>query len=107
MMMPPRELLLLDWGGALLVCLPIGLWLGRRYRFSLAAQLGWAVFLALFGLPGLLAFLSVQEWPARVPCPACRRPRMADHPQCEHCGADFTPPEKTGTEVFAPLPIPS
>jgi hypothetical protein len=102
-MMPPRELLLLDWGGAVLVCLPIGWWLGRRHRFSLAAQLGWAVFHVLFGVPGLLAFLSVQEWPARVPCPNCQLPRMVDRPQCEHCGAAFAPPEQTGTEVFAPL----
>jgi prepilin-type N-terminal cleavage/methylation domain-containing protein len=99
----PRELLLLSWGTALLVCLPLGWWLGRRYRLSLAAQAGWAVFHGLFGVPGLLAFLSVQEWPARVPCPDCQRLRLVDRQQCEHCGAVFAPPEKTGTEVFAPL----
>ena len=54
-------------------------------------------------MPGLLAFLSVQEWPAREACPNCKRLRMVDRAQCEHCGADFAPPEKTGTEVFAPL----
>ncbi len=99
----PREPLLICWAVAILVCLPIGLWLGRRYRLPLGAQVGWAVFHMLFGVPGLLAFLSVQEWPARVPCPNCQRPRLVDRPQCEHCGADFAPPEKTGTEVFAPL----
>jgi hypothetical protein len=99
----PRELLLLSWAGAILVCLPVGLWLGRRYQFSIAAQAGWALFLLLFGVPGLLAFLSVQEWPAREPCPNCQRPRLVDRPQCDHCGADWAPPEKTGTEVFAPL----
>jgi hypothetical protein len=99
----PRELLLLSWGSAVLVCLPIGWWLGRRYRFSFAAQAGWAVFHVLFGVPGLLAFLSVQEWPAREACPNCKKLRVVDRAQCEHCGADFAPPEKTGTEVFAPL----
>ena len=100
----PRELLLLQLGeAALLVCLPIGLWLGRRYQFSIAAHAGWAVFLLLFGVPGLLAFLSVQEWPAREPCPNCKRLRLVDRPQCDRCGADLAPPEKTGTEVFAPL----
>jgi hypothetical protein len=94
---------LLSWGSAVLVCLPIGWWLGRRYRFSFAAQAGWAVFHVLFGVPGLLAFLSVQEWPAREACPNCKKLRVVDRPQCEHCGADFAPPEKTGTEVFAPL----
>jgi hypothetical protein len=86
-----------------LVCLPVGLWLGRRYQFSIAALAGWAVFHLLFGVPGLLAFLSVQEWPAREPCPHCKRPRLVDRPQCARCGADWPPPEKAGTEVFAPL----
>ena len=99
----PRELLLLSWGAAVLVCLPIGWWLGRRYRFSFAAQAGWAVFHLLFGVTGLLAFLSVQEWPAREACPKCKKLRVVDRAQCEHCGSDFAPPEKTGTEVFAPL----
>ena len=99
----PRELLLLSCAGAILVCLPVGLWLGRRYQFSIAALAGWAVFHLLFGVPGLLAFLSVQEWPAREPCPNCKRLRLVDRPQCARCGADWPPPEKTGTEVFAPL----
>ena len=98
-----REQLLISWATAALVCVPIGLWLGRRYQFSFAAQAGWAVFLVLFGVPGLLAFLSVQEWPARAACPNCKRLRLVDRAQCEHCGADFAPPEKTGTEVFAPM----
>jgi hypothetical protein len=99
----PRELLLLSWGTAVLVCLPIGWWLGWRYRFPFAAQAGWAVFRVLFGVPRLLAFLSVQEWAAREACPNCKKLRVVDRAQCEHCGADFAPPEKTGTEVFAPL----
>ncbi|MGO8926939.1 MAG: hypothetical protein ACLQU3_08635 [Limisphaerales bacterium] len=99
----PQELLLLSWASAILVCLPVGLWLGQRYQFSIAAQAGWAVFHLLFGVPGLLAFLSVQEWPAREACPNCKRPRLVDRPKCDRCGADWPPPEKTGTEVFAPL----
>jgi len=99
----PERLLAFSWVSAVLVCVPIGWWLGRRYRFTLGAQAGWAVFHLLFGLPGLLAFLCVQEWPARVPCPNCQRLRLVDRAQCEHCATDFAPPEKTGTEVFAPL----
>jgi hypothetical protein len=100
--MPP-ESLWFSWGSSLLVCLPIGLWLGRRYQFPLAALAGWGVFLLLLGVPGLLTFLSVQEWPAREPCPNCHRPRLVDRPRCDRCGAEWAPPEKTGTEVFAPL----
>jgi hypothetical protein len=101
----PREVSLLSWASSILVCLPVGLCLGWRYRFSFAAQAGWAVFHVLFGVPGLLAFLSVQEWPAREACPNCKKPRVVDRAQCEHCEADFAPPEKTGTEVFAPLQV--
>jgi hypothetical protein len=101
----PRELLLFSWASAVLVCLPVGLWLGRRYHFSITAQAAWAVFHVLFGVPGLLAFLCVQEWPARETCPNCKRPRLVDRPQCDRCGADWPPPETTGTEVFAPLGV--
>jgi hypothetical protein len=93
--------------GALLISLPIGWWLGSRYHFSLTAQAGWAVFHVLFGVPGLLAFLSVQEWPAREACAKCKRLRLVDRAQCEHCGAEWAPPQKTGTEVFAPLEVSS
>ncbi len=99
----PREMLLLSWGSAVLVCLPIGWWLGRRYRFGIGAQAGWAVFHVLFGVPGLLAFLAVQEWPVRETCPNCKRLRLVDREQCEWCGSGFAPPERTGTEVFEPL----
>ena len=103
----PRDVLLLSLAAAILVCLPVGLWLGQRYRFSLAAQAGWALFLLLFGVPGLLAFLSVQEWPAREACSKCKRLRLVDRSQCEHCGAEWALPEKTGTEVFTPLEVSS
>jgi hypothetical protein len=98
-------LFLRSFGTAVVLCLPIGWWLGRRYSLPLRAQVGWAVFLLLCGVPGLLAFLSVQEWPAREACPNCKRLRLVDRAQCEHCGADFAPPEKTGTEVFEPLQV--
>ena len=72
----PRWLLLVSGAAAALVCLPIGWWLGRRYRFTPAARAGWAVFHLLFGVPGLLAFLSVQEWPVREACPNCKKLRV-------------------------------
>jgi hypothetical protein len=89
---------------AALVCLPIGWWLGLRYSLSLPARLGWAAFYLVFGIPGLLTFLSVQEWPARETCPNCKKLRVVDREKCPHCGADFAPTEKNGTEVFESLP---
>ena len=90
---------------AALVCLPHRLVAGGlRYSLSLTARLGWAAFYLVFGIPGLLTFLSVQEWPARESCPNCRKLRVVDRDQYGCCGADFAPPEKNGTELFESLP---
>ena len=85
------------------LCAVAGWLIGRRYRLPTHTQLAWALFHLLTGFPGLLAFLCVRDWPAQEPCPACEKPRLVDREHCEHCGADFSPPEKTGTEIFAPL----
>lgn len=85
------------------VCVGIGWYLGRRNYFTLGCLLNWAGFILLFGLPGLLAFLCIEEWPSREPCPECKRLRFVNRERCEHCGAAFAPPPKNGTEIFAPL----
>jgi len=84
-------------------CAVIGWWRSRRYHFSTGAAAGWAVFIFLLGIAGLLAFLCVQEWPAREACPNCKKLRAVDRESCEHCAAPFSPPEKNGTEIFGPL----
>jgi hypothetical protein len=89
--------------GTAVLCALAGWWLGRRYRFTLGAQLGWGAFHLLGGLPGFLAFLSVQEWPARERCPDCREMRPVELAECEHCQTPFPPPGKDGTEIFEPL----
>jgi hypothetical protein len=86
-----------------ILCATAGWLIGRRYSFPARAQLGWGVFHLLCGIPGLLAFLSVQEWPARETCPRCKKLRVVDRERCPHCGADFAPPEKNGMEIFEPL----
>ena len=109
-LMPPQQLEVLPAGwlslavaGALLVWIPLTCWLGRRAGLSMQSLLCWSVFQLAFGLPGFLAFVCAQEWPSREPCPNCKKPRSVDHEQCEHCGAEFAPPETTGTEIFEPL----
>ncbi len=85
------------------ICAVIGWVLTKRYNFSISACVGWILFILLLGITGLLAFLCVQEWPAREVCPGCRKLRPVDREDCEHCHAPFSPPEKNGTEIFAPL----
>lgn len=89
--------------GWAVVCAGIGWYLGRRNYFTFGNQLQWAGFNLLFGLPGLLAFLCLHEWPARELCPNCKRLRFVNRERCEHCDAAFAPPAKNGTEIFAPL----
>jgi hypothetical protein len=86
-----------------IVCALAGGWLARRYAFELNATIGWMAFILVAGLPGLMAFGCVQEWPARVTCPHCQKRRVVDHETCEHCGAPFPPAEKNGTEIFEAL----
>jgi hypothetical protein len=79
-----------------------GWFLGRRLHSRLRDQAGWAAFNLVFGIPGLLAFLSVQEWPAKERCPQCKKLRRVDREHCEFCGGEFAPPAVNGTEIFEP-----
>jgi hypothetical protein len=89
-------LMLLSAAACALVCFL----LARRYSFSQRRRLGWALCGLLFGPTGLLLMLALQEWPARIPCPACHRPRRVDRERCEHCGAPHARPAPDGTEIF-------
>jgi hypothetical protein len=97
------EILPLGLGGALVWVL-VGWGIGRRRGVSVGRQAAWAGFHLLFGLPGLLASLGVQEWPVRELCPECNKKRPIDEEKCRHCGAGFAPPERNGTEIFEPVP---
>lgn len=93
----------LSFGWAI-ISVPVGFWLGRRYSFSVKRQLIWAVFNLFFGVPGLLAFIAVQEWPARERCPGCGQLRIVENETCEHCAAVFPAPKPTGIEIFETQP---
>jgi hypothetical protein len=74
--------------------------LARRYAFSRMRRWAWSLCGLLFGPVGLLLMLAVQEWPALVPCPGCRRLRVVTRDTCEHCGAPHALPAPDGTEIF-------
>jgi hypothetical protein len=76
--------------------------LARRYAFSGAGRIGWTLVGFFFGWVGLLVMLAVQEWPARIPCPKCRKLRVVIRETCEHCGALHAEPAPDGTEIFEP-----
>lgn len=87
-----------------LVCALACFLLARRYSFSLAGRLAWSLCGLLFGPAGLLLMLAVQDWPARVACPKCDKPRVVTRDACEHCGVPHAPPAPDGTEIFDPIP---
>jgi len=74
--------------------------LARRYGFTRRQTIGWAIAGVLLGPAGLVTMLVLRDWPARVACSSCGRKRLVDRERCEHCGATFTKPEPTGTEIF-------
>jgi hypothetical protein len=74
--------------------------LPRRYAFSRARRIGWALCGLLFGLTGLLLMITLLDWPALIPCSKCRKLRVATRQHCEHCGAAHALPEPDGTEIL-------
>jgi hypothetical protein len=44
--------------------------------------------------------LTLQDRPARIACPKCRKLRVVTRDTCEHCGVLHALPEPDGTEVF-------
>jgi hypothetical protein len=74
--------------------------LGRRYVFSPGRCMCWALVGFFFGWVGLVLMLVVQEWPARIGCAECRKPRVVTRDTCEHCDAAHAMPAPDGTEIF-------
>jgi hypothetical protein len=72
----------------------------RRYAFARRACIGWALCGLVLGPFGLVLLLAVQDWPARIACPACRELRVVTRESCERCGRAHALPVPDGTEVF-------
>ena len=87
--------------GVCLLLAAFAFWVCQRYAFSHRQTLLWTTLTAVTGPVALLSMLALLQWPARVPCPACRKARVVNRERCEHCNAPFTAPEPNGTEVFA------
>jgi hypothetical protein len=83
-----------------LVCAIICLVLARRHAFSRPSSAGWVLLGFAFGWVGLGLMLAVQEWPARIHCPKCRKLRVVTRDTCEHCSAPHALPKLDGTEIF-------
>jgi hypothetical protein len=89
-------LLLLSAAASALGCFA----LARRYAFSRADSVSWSLVGFFFGWVGLLVMLAIEEWPARIVCPKCRKLRVVTRDTCERCGAMHAAPAVDGTEIF-------
>lgn len=83
-------------------CAGLSLLIARRCRFGVARAVGWAVVSLLLGPAGLVVMLGINEWPAREPCVACGRNRLASRRHCTACSAAPAPPAFDGREIFEP-----
>ncbi len=83
-----------------IACVVVTVRLARRYAFSRGQRWGWSVFNFLAGPVGLALLWCLRDWPARLPCAACGKRRVADRDRCEHCASAFPAPASDGTEIF-------
>ncbi len=81
--------------------LAVWLCLRRQRRYGMSGTGMWAVFVAIFGLPGLLAYVWSRHWPPLEPCAECGQPASQARDGCHRCGESFSRPARQGTEVFA------
>jgi hypothetical protein len=73
----------------------------RSFGLLKRAQIAWAVFVLLFGVPAYLGFLFFRRWPIRLPCPNCHAQAPRDRTACAECGTRFPNPSLKGIEIFA------
>jgi len=99
------QIVALGWPALVSTYLASGLsvWmcLRRQRRYGASGTTMWVVFVAIFGLPGLLGYVWSRRWPPLETCAKCGKPASQDHDCCHLCGEDFVRPPLQGTEVFA------
>lgn len=95
----PKEKLFLVFGVSAVLAIVVGIW-SLRVGFKRSQSLKWTLFVLLFGAPAFLAFRLASDWPTRVRCPQCGRPRQIDQQNCASCSEEWARPKASGTEVF-------
>lgn len=87
-----------------LICCGI-LWLLRKRSGLTTRSLRiWLLIVFTLGPIGLLLFLTMRGWPARVPCSNCGNLRAVDFNNCERCGAAWPVRVKDDTEILVEKP---
>jgi hypothetical protein len=89
------------WICAISGCMAAGCYLwARKASLPAGEAAGWAAFVFLFNLAGLITFRLAAEWPRTVVCPRCGALRRLDGERCAACGEGWPAPEPVGIEIF-------
>lgn len=74
----------------------------RHHRcYEKTGGIKWAVFVLLFGVPGLVGYWLHRRWPTMERCGGCGATVPRDRLECLACAAEFPAPVLKGIEVFA------
>jgi len=72
----------------------------HRAHLTRAQVWGWTLLVFALALPGFVVFWLAGERPRTIACESCARPRRVDRRECGQCGAGWSRPAPTGTEIF-------
>ncbi len=78
----------------------------RKSGLPLANTGTWVALTLVFGVAGFLTYRLAADWPTRVRCPRCARPRPVRDSSCPHCHELWATPVASGSEIFEPLEAP-
>jgi hypothetical protein len=82
--------------------LALAIWTFRRQcKYSRHGAVAWAIFVLIWGVPGLVGYLLHRHWSASETCQNCGKSSPRDRDTCLHCGTAFPPPAMKGIEIFA------
>lgn len=80
----------------------VGFLWARQASLSAGRTTIWVLLAVVFGVAGLLAYRLASDWPTRVPCPRCARPRSVRAHSCPHCREPWEAAPANHAEIFEP-----
>lgn len=74
----------------------------RRHQQKVGhGALAWALFIFIWGLPGIVGYLLHRNWPTKEVCQHCGKTSPRDRDTCLHCHTAFPVPAMKGIEILA------
>ena len=93
------ESLYWSFGWSILLSITTFIW-SRKAGFGIKRIWAWTTFVFLLGIPGILAFRLVSDWPVLAQCAHCKKKRPVDLSLCPHCTSAWPAPQPDGFEIM-------